>query len=389
VVVDPRRTETAEGADAHYFIRPGTDAYFLLAMIHTMFTEGLDRPGRLKAFTEGSAEVRRLAADWTPERAAPLTGIDPPAIRRVAREFAQAPSAVSYGRMGTCVQEFGAAAPWLADVVNVITGNLDRPGGAMFTTPAVDVRRVASLLGQSGSHGKWRSRVGGFAEVGGEFPVAAFAEEMETPGPGRIRGLVVHAGNPVLSLPNGGRIDRALGDLEFMVAVDLYLNETTRHADVILPTAFGFEHDTYALLTANAAVRNSARYGPKLMDAPEGVREDHWILTELTARLLARRGALGRAAAAAARAFDRRVGPRGMLRAGLRFGPHGKGLLGDGLTLGALERRPEGVDLGPLEPRMPKLLFTKDRRIHLAPPPMVADLARLEAREMVLRDVTT
>jgi anaerobic selenocysteine-containing dehydrogenase len=371
VVVDPRRTETAALADAHHFIRPGTDALLLAAMLHTLFAEGRVRPGRLESMLEGLHEIRERLAPFAPARVSAAVGIAAEDVAKLARDFAAAPSAVCYGRMGTCVQEFGALATWLVDVLNAVTGNLDRPGGAMFTTPAVDLPAVARLFGQTGRFGRWRSRVSGLPEFNQELPVAAFAEEMETPGPGQIRALVTHAGNPVLSLPNGRRLDRALAGLDFMVAVDIYVNETTRHADVILPPTTDLEHDQYPLLFHGVAIRNTAHYAPALLAKPAGALDDWEILLELIARIGSHRGGLRRPLAHLQRGIGRLLGPRGLLGLLLRLGPHR-------LSLRRLEASPHGIDLGPLEPRLARVL--RGRRLRLVPEPMARDLARLERR---------
>jgi anaerobic selenocysteine-containing dehydrogenase len=237
VVVDPRRTETARRADEHHAIVPGTDAHLLFAIVHTLFAEGLAAPGRLAEFASGVDEVRRLAEPFTPEAAARITGIADEDSRRMARELAAAESAAVYGRMGTTTQEFGTLASWLVDVVNVLTGNLDRPGGVMFTKPATGGSNTAGTpgVGKGARFGRRHTRVRGLAEHFGEFPVAALAEEILEPGDGRIRGLITVAGNPAVSTPNARTLERALSELEFMVSVDIYLNETTRTADVIFP----------------------------------------------------------------------------------------------------------------------------------------------------------
>jgi anaerobic selenocysteine-containing dehydrogenase len=369
VVVDPRRTETAELADEHLFIRPGSDALLVASLLNVVFAEGLAKPGRLAELVEGLEEIPALLAPYTPERVAPQVGIPAEAIARLARAFAAAPSAVCYGRMGTCVQEFGATTNWLVDVLNIATGNLDRPGGAMFTTPAADLPNVAAMLGQVGHFDRWRSRVSNLAEFNGEFPVACFAEEIETPGPGQVRALLTHAGNPVLSLPNGARLDRAYPKLEFMVAIDVYLNETTRHADLILPPTFGLEHEHYPVVFHGVAIRNTAHYSPAVLEKPPGALHDWEILVGLTQRLARARGGL----AARAKAWlARRIGPRGLLGLMLRFGPHK-------LRLSQLEAAPHGIDLGPLEPRLPGVLRGRTK-IPLVPELVRADLPRLAKR---------
>jgi anaerobic selenocysteine-containing dehydrogenase len=368
VVVDPRRSETAALADRHLFIRPGGDAALLAAMIHTLFAEGLARPGRLASLLEGWEAIPSALAAFSPERVGPAIGIEAGEIAQLARDFAAAPSAVAYGRFGANVQEFGLLAAWLIDVLNVATGNLDRAGGSMFTTPAVDLASLARWIGQPGDFDRWRSRVGGLPEFNGELPVAAFAEEIETPGAGQVRALVTHAGNPVLSLPNGRRLERAFRGLDFMVSIDVYLNETTRLADIVLPSTFGLEHEHYPVVFLGVAVRNVAHYARALLPKPEGGLHDWEIALELVQRIEARRGGLAGLRGRATRAVGRAIGPRGILRLLLRLGPYP-------ITLAELERRPHGVDLGPLQPRLPSLLG-KDGRIRIAPEPMLRDLPR-------------
>jgi anaerobic selenocysteine-containing dehydrogenase len=362
VVVDPRRTETARMADEHHFIRPGSDALLLMAMVRTLFEEKRVALGRLSPFTRGLAELEKAAEPFSPERVAPLTGIAPDDVRRIARDLAASESGVVYGRVGLCQQEFGATAAWLVIALNVLTGNLDRAGGAMFTTPAIDVVRLGTLLGQRGSFGRYRSKVRALPEFGGELPVACLAEEIEA---GNVRALVTLAGNPVASVPNGARLARALDRLDVMVSLDLYRNETTSHAHVLLPTAFGLERDHFDLLLQAVAVRNTVRWSPAVFEPPPDVREDWKILTDLACAVAAG-SPLASLAARAARA----LGPRRTFDAAMRAGPHS-------LSVGELERHPHGVDLGPLEPRLPALLHTPDRRIHLAPPPFLEDVPRL------------
>ncbi|WP_420128349.1 molybdopterin-dependent oxidoreductase [Longimicrobium sp.] len=372
VVIDPRRTETAALADRHHFIRPGTDALLLLALLHVIFAEGLEKPGRLAAFTEELDAARAVAADFPPERAAGVTGIAAEEIRTLARAFAAAPSAVCYGRCGVSTQEFGGLAHWLINLLNLVTDNLDRPGGAMFTLPAVDVLKRTGR----GSHGRFRSRVRGLPEFGGELPVATLAEEILTPGKGQVRALVTSAGNPVLSTPNGAQLDRALAGLEFMVSVDFYLNETTRHAHLILPPTGPLEHDHYDLVFYLLSVRNVARFSPAVFTAAPGALQDWEIFLGLQQRL--ERGAKARLKHAALS----RLRPHGMLDLGLRTGPYGSGFkpFGRGLSLRRLRKHPHGIDLGPLKPMLPARLFTKDGKIHAAPAPLLADVARLRAR---------
>jgi anaerobic selenocysteine-containing dehydrogenase len=380
VLIDPRRTETAAYADTHHFIRPGTDAVLLMALLNVIFAEKLDSPGKLSAFTDGLDTVRSLVQDVTPERAAAITGIAAGSIGELARAFAAAPAAVCYGRMGLSTQSFGALCQWLVNVLNLVTGNLDRPGGAMFTLPAVDgvgaTRKARG--GLRGGYGRWKSRVRGLPEGGGELPVAVLAEEILTEGDGRIHALVTSAGNPVLSTPNGAQLDRALAKLDFMVSIDFYLNETTRHAHIILPPTPPLEHDHYDLAFHFLAVRNTAKYSPPLFPPPKGALHDWEIFLALLRRM--EKGA----AAKAKHTLLQRLGPRGILKLGLRFGPHGAKLnpLSKGLSLRKLERHPHGIDLGALTPLLPERLATQNGRIEAAPDRLVADVERLR-RELL------
>lgn len=390
VVVDPRRTETAALADAHHFVTPGTDALVLLAMLHVIFAEGLARPGRLSAHVRGLGSLRAAAARFSPERVAGATGMPAEVIRALARDFAAAPRAALYGRVGVSVQPFGALACWLVVAINAVTGNLDEPGGVMFTKPAIDLVPHAARFGFRGSFGRYRSRVRGLPEFGDELPISALAEEIEVPGDGRVRALITAAGNPVLSTPNGARLARALDRLDFMVSIDVYRNETTRHAHLILPPTFGVETDHYDLLLSLVAVRNVAKWSPAIVPRGDDQRHDWEIFRELHRRLRPR-GAKGLAALpahAARQAILSRTPAQlidGMLRAGPygdRFLPAALGELGAHaarLSLAQLRARPHGVDLGPLEPALPARIYTADRRVDLAPAQLLADLPRLEA----------
>jgi anaerobic selenocysteine-containing dehydrogenase len=367
VVVDPRRTETASVADEHLFIRPGTDALFLAALVHTLFDEALVRPGRLEPFTDGIHLVRLHVRPFSPEAVASAVGIEAERIRAVARDFATADAAVAYGRMGVSVQEFGGLCQWLVNVLNILTGNLDRPGGSMFTRPAVDLLQFRG----PGSYDRFRSRVRGLPEFGGELPSAAMAEDMLAGGEDRIRGMVTVAGNPVLSTPNGRQLDEALAGLDFMVSVDFFINETTRHANIILPPTSALEHDHYDLVFNALAVRNVARYSQPLFEPGLEARHDWEIFLELARRLqggslITRvKGEIGRWQSMA-------FGPTGLLRLALKRGPYGKRL-----GFRELLSAEHGLDLGALDSCLPERLTTQDKRIHLAPGIITADLGRL------------
>ena len=374
VLVDPRRTETAALADAHHFIKPGADSYLLLALLQVIFEEKRDRLGSVGAFTDGIDDLRTIAARFTPERVASVTGIDAETIRTIARDFAHAERAVAYGRVGVSMQEFGGLACWLITALNIVTGRLDEPGGALFTKPAIDLLKGGGAYGGKGRFGRWKSRVRGLPEFAGELPVSALAEEMDTPGAGQIRALVTHAGNPVLSTPNGARLDAAIAKLDFYVAIDFYINETTRHAHVILPPTAALERDHYDLVFHVLAIRNTAKYSPPLFPKAKGAKHDWEILLELTSRLRGG-GFIARCKAKIETALLRRAGPRGLLDRGLKAGPYAA----SGLSIDALEAAPHGIDLGPLAPSLPERLRTDDKRIRLAPPVLVADVTRLES----------
>lgn len=381
VLIDPRRTETAELVDRHHFIRPGTDVLLMLALLHTVLTEGLAAPGRLAALTSGLDELAPLCAEFSPEVAAGPTGIAAADIRALGRAFAGARAAVCYGRMGVSTQEFGAATQWLINVLNIVTGNLDRPGGAMFTRPAFDLVALAAQLGERGHFDKGRSRVRKLPEYGGEYPVSTLAEEILTPGRGQIRALVTHAGNPVLSTPNGAALDRALASLDYMVAIDFYLNETTRHAHLILPPTYSLEHDHYDATFHLLAVRNTAKYSPALLTPAPDTRHEYQILGELTARIGARGAAW---LTPLRRKLYAELTPQRLLALGLRLGPYG--FAGSGLSLQKLKDAAHGLDLGPLTSCLPERLYTADKKIQLVPAVLRGDLARV--RQKFLRAAT-
>jgi anaerobic selenocysteine-containing dehydrogenase len=379
VVLDPRRSETAQLASEHCFVRPGTDALFLLSVLHVIFAEGRERLGELSPMLTGLARVRELAESYAPDRVSALVGMEAETIRKIAREFSSADRAVCYGRVGVSTQKFGGLSCWLVNVLNIVTGNLDREGGVMFTQPAVDLIRTPVSMGGEGHFAKYRSRVRGLPEFGGELPVAALAEEIDTPGKGRIRALVTSCGNPVLSTPNGARLERALGTLDFMVSVDFYLNETTRHAHVILPPSGPLEHDHYDLVFHLLQVRNTAKYSPAVFARAEEGRHDWEIFNELTWRLEER--PLQRKVAKARALLLAKLGPRGLLDVLLRIGPRGDkfGLHKPGLSLKKLEAAPHGLDFGALTPCLRARLSSPDRKIELAPELFLRDIPRLEA----------
>jgi anaerobic selenocysteine-containing dehydrogenase len=377
VVLDPRRSETALLASEHHFIRPGSDALFLLAVLHTLFAEQRLALGALASLVEGLSEVEAIAKKFAPERVALHTGIAAETIKRIARELSEQRRAVCYGRVGVSTQDFGALSCWLINVLNIVSGNLDRAGGAMFPEPAIDPMRLRAFF-SAGHFATYRSRVRKLPEFSGELPVATLAEEIETAGAGQIRALVTSAGNPVLSAPNGARLDRALATLDYMVSIDFYLNETTRHAHIILPPTGPLEHDHYDLAFHLLAIRNTAKYSQPLFPRPADTRHDFEIFNELTVRMADT--PLARVAARAQYLTLKKLGSRGMLDILLRTGPYGDHYLPrkQGLSIRALEDAPHGIDLGPLRPCLPQRLPSEHRRIALAPKQLVEDVARLE-----------
>src|SRR5215208_3952778 len=283
VVVDPRRTRTAEEADEHHFIRPGADALLLAATACTLVEEGLVAPGRLEQHVDGLERVEQLVRDFPPELVTGTVGIGAAEIRRMARELAAAPRAAVYARIGTCTQEFGTLASWLVDVLNALTGNLDRAGGVMFTKPATGSANTGGTpgVGRGVRFGRRHSRVRGLPELFGELPVVCLAEEIDTPGDDQVRGMITVAGNPVLSTPDSGRLDRALASLGFMVSVDIYKNETTRHANVILPPEGVLARGHYDLAFYQLSIRNVANYSPPVVDLEPGEMAESEILLRL------------------------------------------------------------------------------------------------------------
>ncbi|MFB4394949.1 MULTISPECIES: molybdopterin oxidoreductase family protein [unclassified Pseudomonas] len=364
VVVDPRRSETAAMADQHVFIRPGGDAALLCGLLNTLFDEGLAQGSHLPV--NGLEQVREAIAPFSAEAMAALCGVEAHAIRQLARDFASARRAVCYGRMGVSTQTFGTLCHWLVQLLNLVTGNLDRVGGALCTEPAVDL--VASTSG--GHFNQWQSRVSGLPEYGGELPVAALAEEMLTDGEGQVRALVTVAGNPVLSTPNGRQLDQALEGLEFMLSIDLYINETTRHADLILPSTSALENDHYDSTFNLLAVRNVTRFNRAILAKPEGALHDWEIFVGL-ARAFAARAELE---------LKPTIAPAQMIDLALRKGPRGEASSW-GLSLGVLDQHPHGLDLGALQPNLAARLRTTSHAVEAAPQVLLDDLQRL-AREL-------
>jgi anaerobic selenocysteine-containing dehydrogenase len=378
VLVDPRFNETARYVDQHLFIRPGTDVLLLLALLQVVFAEGLVRLDRLGSFTRGVETVADLVAQFPPERVGEITGIEPEQIRRLAREFAAAEAAVCYGRIGVSTQEFGGVCQWLINVLNIVTGNMDRPGGAMFTLPAFDPVNAPQSLAPRGSYARRHTRVRKLPEFSGEFPVAALAEEILTEGDGQIKALVTVAGNPVLSTPNGRELDRALSGLEFMVSIDCYINETTRHAHIILPPTSPLERGHYDIAFHVLAVRNTTKFSPPLFQPDANAKHDWEILLELQTRMTGG-GFVERAKFGLMKRF---LGPERMIDLGLRLGPYGARFnpFSNGLTLRKVKNAQHGIDLGPLSACLPERLCTADKQIELAPGVIINDVERVKSK---------
>ncbi|WP_223505190.1 molybdopterin oxidoreductase family protein [Pseudomonas sp. GL-RE-29] len=369
VVVDPRRSETAAIADQHLFVRPGGDAALLFGLLNTLFAEGLTRASHLPI--DGLEEVRAAVANFTAEAMSPLCAVPAEQIRQLARDFAAAPTAVCYGRMGVSTQAFGTLCHWVVQLINLVTGNLDRVGGALCTEPAVDL--VASTSG--GHFNLWQSRVSGRPEYAGELPVSALAEEMLTEGEGQVRALITVAGNPVLSTPNGRQLEQALDGLEFMVSVDLYINETTRYADLILPSTSALENDHYDTTFNMFAVRNVSRFNRAILAKPEGALHDWEIFVGLAKAFAAKTG----------KELKPTIAPAQMIDRGLRMGMYGDNSEHK-LSLATLFDHPHGVDLGALKSNLAPRLKTANQRIQAAPAAILADLARFAALQAPAAD---
>ena len=379
ILIDPRKTETATLASEHHFIRPGTDAFFLAAVLNVLFAKGLTNFGRLEAFTKHIDMLPAAVAEITPERAAAVTGIDAETISQIAVDFSNATQAVVYGRMGVSTQPHGGLCHWLINAINLVTGNLDRAGGQMFTTPAV------SLVGRSGTEnefGRWKSRVRGLPEFEGDLPVSVLAEEILTPGDGQIRAMITSAGNPVLSTPNGQQVDKAFSQLDFYVALDIYINETTRHADLILPSPSSLETNHYDFAFFALAVRNVSKLSNQVFQPPKGSLFDWQIMKELSIRLWpTSKGLPSKLKNGFGKTLLKLVTPDRLLDLGLKLGPYGlfkKGF--KSLSLKKLKANPHGIDLGPLKPTLPAALRTTDKRINAAPKIFVDRMKEVSAQ---------
>ncbi len=403
IVIDPRRTETAAIADAHHFIRPGGDVFMLAAMVHTLFAEGLVSLGRVASWVNGVRDVEAAVSPFTPESVASRCGVPAPTIRALARQLATTPRAAVYARIGTCTQEYGTLASWLVDVLNTLTGHLDVEGGMLFAKSAAFAANTAGKpgVGKGVGTGRHHARVSGAPEVFGELPITCLAEEIETPGQGQVRALITVGTNPVLSSPNGPRLSSALETLDLMISLDIYLNETTRHADVILPAPSPLEDLHYDVAFPQLSWRNHARYSAPVLPPPQDQPPEWQTLLKLAA-IVQGKGAqcdanalddaqfeddtqrmFGPEADAVMAATRGLRGPQRLLDAALRAGPNGAGFGSekDGLSLRkVMEASAEGgIDLGELQPRIPEMLRTPSGKVELAPPLLLQDLQRAAA----------
>lgn len=406
VVIDPRRTETAAIADEYVAIRPGTDAFLLFAMVHVLAKDGSIDLGSVAPHAKNLDRLIAAAKAYPPERSAAITGIPVDTIYRLARELAAAPAAAIYGRTGTCTQRFGTVTSWLIDALNIVSGNLDRVGGNLFSGGGIPM----GVLWEDNCTpdgvfpvGRWRSRVNKLPEAMGMLPCAALADEMLTPGPGQVRGLVTQAGNIILSNPNAAKLQRAFDGLDFILSLDIYLNETTRHADIIIPGPSYAEHSDFAAVTAYETIRKFIKWGAPIFPPEADAPHDWQIFAGLAARLRGMRvedveeefvRSMLSTAIASGRPECRDVpleearamigdtpGQDRIFDILIRGGPMGDafGRAPDGLNLDKVKAHPHGLDLGPLDAGMvPGVLRTPDRKIDLAPEPIVADLERLE-----------
>ncbi len=365
VVIDPRRTETAELSSEHHFIRPATDVLLLLAMLNEIYAQGFDKlNNRAATLAPEIAQIERFAKGFTAESVAGITGISATEIKRLVKEYCEADSAVMYGRMGVSVQEFGLLCQYLIMVMNIVTGRLDEVGGLMFPNPAVDLVNNTG----PGYLAKRFTRVKKLPDFNGDYPVVAMADEMLVEGEGQVKGFINVAGNPVLSTPNGDKLDKALAQLEFMVSVDPMINETSRHAHIILPPVSPLERDHYDLTFNGFAVHNTAKYAPALFAKKANEKHDWEITLELAKRL----NKNAPMATKIERWLTKVLGPKFLLGQGLKRGPYPQ------VNLKTLKKNPHGIDLGPLQSMLPQGLKHKDNKIHLNVDFYQADLERVK-----------
>ncbi len=388
VVIDPRKTETAAIADQHIFVKPGTDALMMLAMLQYLFSEKLQSLGTVSHFTKDLKVVENLVKEYTPESVAEVTGVPAEILKSLVRNFCVAGSATCYGRIGVSTHEYGTLTQWLIVVFNIVTGNLDFPGGTMFSKPAFDFlarssKKKSSKKKSRKDFGSAFSRVRKLPNFNGEFPVATLAEEITTAGDGQIKALVTNSGNPVLSTPNSNKIDHALSQLDYMVSIDLFINETTRHANIILPPISALERSHYDIVFHSLAIRNTARFSKALFKPPKTARSDTQIFTELGWRMTSV-NLTSKISGWFKKTIMQKLGSEYAVNSQLKKGPYGKS---HNLSLKRLLANPHGIDLGPMKPCLPNRLFTSDKQINLAPEIFVKDVVRL--RKQYLENSTS
>ncbi|MCU0467899.1 MAG: molybdopterin oxidoreductase family protein [Arcicella sp.] len=364
VVIDPRKTETAKIADQHLFIKPATDVYLLLSLVHEI-TSQIETSEQIQ-------QLKSIAQFYSPETVSKITGIAVEQIKSLAKDLLNAKTAVVYGRMGVSVQAFGGVCQWLINCINILTNNLDSVGGAMFPQPAFD------LLGRAKKgeniFNRWQSAVRKLPEFDGELPVSAMAEDILA---GGIKMLLTVCGNPVLSTSNGTQLDKALASLEYMVAVDIYINETTQHANIILPPTTGLEVAHYDVVFHNLAIRNTAKYSEPLFEKDKNQRHDWEIFEELKNRISIEEGT----------EIPKPKNPEAKLALAMKFGPYGKA----GLTLQQLKDNPHGEDLGALKPCLKEVILTESQDINLLPDLILQDLTRVKthAEKLLITEKNT
>jgi anaerobic selenocysteine-containing dehydrogenase len=368
--VDPRFTETSKISDQHLYINPPADAFLLLAMLNVIFAKNWHNLGHVKDFTHDLDAVKSLAKPYTPAVVATITGIQANKINDLVETFCQAKSACCYPRFGASTQKFGTLTQWLGNILNIVTGNFDKPGGVMFAKPALDILAPARKHPNRKMFAKNRSRLKGLPSFAGELPVSALADEILTEGDGQIKMLITNSGNPVISTPNGNKMDKALQSLDFMVSVDFYINESSRHANIILPPTSALERPHYNMAFHTLAVQNTAKYTEPLFYPDKNQRSDRQIFVELWSRLQPSGLKSAFKTWMTKRVIDKK-GEAGIIDEGLKKGPY------PDLTLDKIIQSKHGIDLGALQPCMPERLFTKDKQIHLMPDEIKADIQRL------------
>ncbi|MDG1509183.1 MAG: molybdopterin-dependent oxidoreductase [Flavobacteriaceae bacterium] len=357
--IDPRFTETSKISSQHLYINPGKDALFLLSLLHVIFDHGIEEKTHLSNYLKGLEEIKEIIKEYSPKKTALLIGIDSLDIQKIAKDFMNSKTAVCYGRMGVSTQEYGGICQWLINVLNIVTNNMDKVGGAMFTKPAIDLVYMTGIQGKVGNFDRYRSRVHNLPEYSGELPVATLADEILTEGEGQIKMFICTAGNPVLSAPNGKKLEKALEKLDFMVSIDIYLNETSKYANIILPTTNGLETLHYDLVFHQLAIRNTTKLSEILFEKDENQKHDWQILNELTERITEKKNSLT---------------PEMMLDNMFQYSPYKEA----NLSLNKLKENPNGIDLGSLQPLLINRIFTVDKKINISPKIFIDDLKRLD-----------